>query len=314
VLDSPLWEKQDWNNCGPASLSIYLRYYGWNGDQFDISNLIKPERKDRNVNIEELLYYTSNYAGWSKSLFRVGGDIQMLKGFIAAGIPVMVEESMEFEAPFWINDDLWSGHYLLLTSYDDGTQAFIGQDSYNGADKQVDYETLDANWKSFNRIFVLIYLPEMERTVETLLGQHWDVDYNRHSALDAARMEAEENPEDSFAWFNIGTNLVYFEEYEQAAVAYDTARNLGLPQRMLRYQFGPFFAYFHAGRNDDLLAVTDYALRITSNSEEALLWHGWARYRMGDSAGAIEDFRAAYWANLNSPDAQYALDFMGATP
>ena len=27
----------------------------------------------------------------------------------------------------------------------------------------------------------------------------------------------------------------------------------GLPQRMLRYQFGPFFAYFHTGRIDDLL-------------------------------------------------------------
>ncbi len=48
----------------------------------------------------------------------------------------------------------------------------------------------------------------------------------------------------------------------------------GLPQRMLRYQFGPFLAYFNALRTEDLLALTDYALDRTANSEEALLWRG----------------------------------------
>ncbi len=43
-LPAPAWEKQDMNNCGPASLAMYLRYYGWEGDQFSISSLIKPER------------------------------------------------------------------------------------------------------------------------------------------------------------------------------------------------------------------------------------------------------------------------------
>lgn len=30
-LAAPKWEKQDMNNCGPASLSLYLRFYGWGG-------------------------------------------------------------------------------------------------------------------------------------------------------------------------------------------------------------------------------------------------------------------------------------------
>ena len=51
--------------------------------------------------------------------------------------------------------------------------------------------------------------------------------------------------------------------------SYDQARKLGLPQRMLRYQFGPFMAYFHTQRNDDLMTLTEYALKITPNSEEA---------------------------------------------
>ena len=104
--------------------------------------------------------------------------------------------------------------------------------------------------------------------------------------------ETEADSTDSYAWFNLGTNLVYFEKYAQAAQAYDQARKIGLPQRMLRYQFGPFFAYFHTARIDDLLALTDYALKRTPNSEEALLWRGWAMYRKGDREEATKLFQA----------------------
>jgi tetratricopeptide (TPR) repeat protein len=66
--------------------------------------------------------------------------------------------------------------------------------------------------------------------------------------------------------------------------------------------------------NADLLALTEYALERTPNSEEALLWHGWALYRDGETAKAIEDWRAALEANPTYVDAQYALDFVGAAP
>jgi tetratricopeptide (TPR) repeat protein len=78
----------------------------------------------------------------------------------------------------------------------------------------------------------------------------------------------------------------------------------------LRYQFGPFFAYFHSIRTEDLLTLTEYALQRTPNSEEALLWHGWGLYRMGDINGAVADFQAALEANYTYLDAQYALDFV----
>ena len=87
---------------------------------------------------------------------------------------------------------------------------------------------------------------------------------------------------------------------------------LGLPQRMLRYQFGPFIAYFHTGQIEELITLTEYALKITPNSEEALLWHGWAMYRKGDTKKALEDFLRALEENPNYLDAQYALDFVGS--
>lgn len=313
-LSAPDWEKQDINNCGPASLSMYLRYYGWEGDQFDIANLLKPQREDRNVNVEELVYYTRTHAGWLNVEYRLGGDLDLLKQLLAAGIPVMIEESFYFEAPYWPNDDLWAAHYNLLTGYDETTKTFTGQDSFNGPDQTIDYRTLEEYWHVFNHVYVLIYPPSMEATVKSILAEHWDVELNRQHALDSAELETQVDPTDSFAWFNLGTNLVYFERYQQAAQAFDRARQLGLPQRMLRYQFTPFFAYFHTRRIEDLLALSEYALKITPNAEEALLWHGWALYRSGDTNGAIADFRAALAENPNYPDADYALDFVQKNP
>jgi len=313
-LPAPAWERQDINNCGPATLTMYLRFYGWDGNQFDIAALLKPQRDDRNVNVEELVYYVRTHVGWLTTMYRVGGNLDLLKKLLAAGFPVMIEETFHFADPFWPNDDLWAAHYNLLTGYDDEKQIMTAQDSFYGGDQKVSYQKVEEYWRAFNHVYILVYPPEKEETVKAILGLDWDEKTNRQRALETTQAAANANPRDAFAWFNLGTNLVYFERYNDAALAYDRARAIGLPQRMLRYQFGPFFAYFHTRRLDELLALTEYALKITPNAEEAMLWHGWALYRTGDTNGAISDFQAALEQNPNYADAKYALDFVQANP
>ena len=73
---------------------------------------------------------------------------------------------------------------------------------------------------------------------------------------------------------------------------------------MLRYQFGPFIAYFHTFHTEDLLALTKTALQITRTSEEAMLWRGWAflpaggyQYRVKIFPRRVEDqpeFQSGY--------------------
>jgi len=314
LLKSPPYEKQDMNNCGPATLSMAMNMYGWQGDQYAISDLIKPVPADRNVNPDELIYYVNNYAGWLRVAARVDGNIDLLKRLLAAGYPVIIEVAELVEAPFYPNDDLWMAHYLLLTGYDDATGMFTAQDSFRGADKTFTYETLDADWEPFNRLYMVLYYTDDEANMSTLLGADWDLDVNRQNALDASLMAVTERPDDGFLWFNLGNNYLYFEQYGEAAQAFDTARNLGLPQRMLRYQFGPFIAYFHTFRTPDLLTLTEYALQRTPNSEEAMLWRGWALYRQGEKNQAIELWQKALAARPGYPDAQYAIDFAQANP
>lgn len=310
ILLEPEFEPQDWNNCGPVALSMYLDFYGWQGDQYAISDVVKPVRSDRNVNIDELLQYVYQYVWWLNAKFRVGGNIELIRKVISAGMPIMIEESMHLEEQFWFNDDRWAGHYLLVTGYDDVRQVFITQDSFIGANREVTYAELDRNWQAFNRAYLLVYPPEQENLVQELLGGDNNIDINRQNALGDAQREIESGPDDPFAWFNLGSNLVYFERYNEAAEAYDIARSNELPQRMLRYQFGPFLAYFHANRIDDLLALTEYALTVTPNSEEALLWQGWAYYRLGRKSQALDSFQAALEPHPGYVDAEYAINYV----
>lgn len=313
ALTSPPYEQQTPNNCGPATLSMALHMYGWEGDQADIAAQIKPLLQDRNVNPEELAYYVRNFAGWLNVQYRVAGNLMMLKKLLASRYPVIVESvtSLDPNDALGPNDDLWAAHYLLLTGYDDVTQTFTIQDSYHGADLTISYEQLQAEWEPFNNLYMILYFPQDETELQNLLGSDWDPDANRQHALEYAQLATETNPNDAYAWFNVGSNLVYFERYEEATIAYDKAREIGLPLRMFRYQFGPFIAYFQANRIDDLLVLTDYARGVTVMSEETWLWYGWGLYRKNDFAGAKAAWEKALSIN-ESPyvDARNALQYV----
>jgi hypothetical protein len=307
-LPSPAWEMQDWNNCGPATLAMTLRMFGWQGDQNTVAAAIKPNRRDKNVRWDELVSYVQSQTGWLQATFRVGGDLPLLKRFIANGLPVIVEKGID------VPDFGWAGHYLLLTAYDDASQTFTAQDSFVAADQHVTYQALDSYWQDFNRLYILVYLPKDHAKVQALLGPDADEGTNRMLALETSQHETESNADNPYAWWNLGSNLNYFDRYPEAAAAFDRARGLGLPWRMIWYQSGPYRAYFNVGRYQEVLDLADAALRRTPQLEESLIWRGWARFSLGNRLGAVADFREALAQNARSSEALAALESIGATP
>ena len=311
-LPDPKYELQGINDCGPATLTMTLRMYGWQGDQNDITKIIKPVPQDRNVNPDELRYFVLNYAGWLRAEFRVAGNADLLKQLLAANYPVIIEEASTLPAgdANGPNDDLWDAHYLLITGYDDNAKAFTAQDPLRGPDQKILYDKLMVDWKPFNYLYMVIYLPQDEAEVKSILGANWDPDQNRQNALNISQTAVTENPNDAFGWFNLGSSLVYFERYNEAAQAFDKAFTIGLPQRMTRYQFWPFFAYYNAGRMDYLLQITENTYKSISGSysEEALLWHGYGLLSQGDTAGALADWNKALKVHPNYCDAEKAIN------
>jgi tetratricopeptide (TPR) repeat protein len=118
----------------------------------------------------------------------------------------------------------------------------------------------------------------------------------------------------AFAWFNLGTSLTLAADWAGAAVAYDAARQAGLPWRMLWYQHGPLAAYYQAGRYAEVITLADATLAQADGLEEVYFWRGRARLAQGDQAGAVADWRAAAHFNRNYTAPAEALGALGLAP
>lgn len=303
--------RQTWNNCGPATISMALLYFGQFGDQADAASFLKPDPEDKNVSPHELAAYAQSL-GLSTQL-RVGGDLARLKRLIAAGFPVVVETWFIPEP----GDQM--GHYRLLTGYDDNARHFIAQDSYNGPNVRLNYDALDELWRVFNRVYLVVYEPAQESELVAILGAELDDQVMYTRALETAQEEvinpstecvAYEDCADStaFSWFNVGTSLNAVGQHQDAAAAYDQARLLGLPWRMLWYQFGPYETYYAAGRFDDVITLATATLNVVDNLEESHYWRGMAFLAQGNAGRARADFEAAVKYNPNFSPASEALE------
>jgi hypothetical protein len=298
MLTGIVHEYQLWNNCGPANLAMDLSYWGWPGDQKDTAAFLKPNPRDKNVMPYEMQAFVEQDTGL-KALVRMGGDGEVLKRFIAAGFPVIVEKGFE-----GVSFDGWMGHYEVVNGYDDAKNVYIVQDSYNGPNLPVAYDKMDSQWRAFNFLYILVYPPEREAEVMKILGPQADETANYQYAAQKASDEISQLSERDlyFAWYNRGTSLMYLQDYTGASQAYDQAFAIypsipekQRPWRMLWYQTGPYFAYFYTQRYNDVIDLATTTLDKMSEPilEESFYWRGRAKAALGDTAGAIEDYQAS---------------------
>jgi len=299
---------QTWNNCGPATLAMQLSYFGSEMNQEAVRKVLRPNREDKNVNPSEMADFARSQ-GYN-ALVQVNGDPDRLKEFLSNGIPVLIETWLVPEP------DDGMGHYRLLTGYDDVSQTWIAYDSYisTGVDPNQPYQGIrlpyaetEKYWPVFNRTHVLIYPDEQAELVESILGKDADTAAMWQRALADAEASVSENPGDAFAWFNLGSDLTALNRFEEATQAYDQARVLGLPWRMLWYQFGPFHAYYEVGRYDEVLALANATLATTTNVEELYYWKGLVLQAINDAPAARQALERALQLNPNYEEAATAL-------
>jgi hypothetical protein len=300
--------RQGWNDCGPANITMGLSHYGWRESMQYAADAMKPNPEDKNVSPYEMVNFVRTHTQVS-AITRMGGDMNLIKDFIAANIPVIAETG------YWLEGEDWLGHYQTIVGYDDAQGVFYIYDSWLGTgvgDVGIaeHYSKFDENWQVFNRTFIAIYEKEREGTVQRILGDRADVARADQIALETATTETRANPQNVYAWFNMGTSYTRLGQYEQAAAAYDRAIRLrGLPFRMLWYQFGPFDAFFNAGRYDDVLALVSGNLASAGeNVEETFYWQGRVYAAQGRRAEAQASFQRALAQNPNYEAAREALN------
>ena len=315
-LDGFQHKFQSWNNCGPATLAMALTYFGDNVRQDDTAAILKPNPEDRNVGPNEMAAYVNEQTPYH-ALFRTDGTRETLQRLVASGIPVIIEIGIEPPGEYrWLG---WYGHYLLVVAYDEALEQFWVYDSWFGTSEEpltnahpdgrvLTYDELDNFWPHFNRNYIALYQPDQQSEVETIIGEEMDDTIMWQNALESVQKETVEDPDNAFYWFNLGTIYYALGENDKAETAFDQARAIGLPWRMLWYQFGPYETYYKAGRYEDVILLADVTLEDRPYFEESYYYKGLALAALGDEAGARDNLENAVAFNPNFTLAVEALE------
>jgi Peptidase_C39 like family len=334
-----------WNLCGPTNLYMALKFWSWTGSRDDIIKVVKPGindpkltfiqrgETDKNVMPYELVDFVQNDTAFH-SLYRYGGDINLLKSLIASGFPVLVEKQVyERSITDGPGQTSWLGHYAFVTGYDDSLGVFFYQDTYppagvDGKNRPISYSDFQTAWRAFDYIFIVVYPADREQDVFNLIGPWSDTQWSNQHALDIANQEIKtlSGLDLYLAWFNRGTSDVQLLQYNDAATAYDQAFALypslpipasQRPYRMMWYQTGPYWAYYYTDRYQDVINLANTTLSTVLNGptlEESIYWRGMAEQATGDMTDAVTDFKRADHLNPNMQAAIQALQSLGVTP
>jgi tetratricopeptide (TPR) repeat protein len=305
-------EYQDWNNCGPTTITMSLAYFGYQQDQYPAAAFLKPHYEDKNVNPDEMVAFVNESASLAynvRALYRPGGDFTLLKTLLANDFPVIIEEGYQPEGYDWM------GHYLLLIGYDDNEGVFYSYDSFAGhgnyQGRKVSYADVETFWWHFNNLFIVVYAPEREAELMGLLGERADMVKAYQMAFNTAQARASQNQDDQWAWFNAGDALAVLGYYPQAADFFTIAFQKKMPWRTLWYRHTPFSTFYQLGKFNTVVRLVEEAKLTTPYVEEFHYWHGMVFASQGRIADAKAQFGQALRYNERhqpSRDAITALD------
>ena len=123
-----------------------------------------------------------------------------------------------------------------------------------------------------------------------------------------------------FAWFNRGSSLVGLNDYYGGSVAYDEAYRLypsipekDRPYRITWYQTGPYYAYYYAGRYQDVYDLATQTITTARKPylEESFYWRAKASIMIGDQPGAISDLCESLDYHPEFAPSVYELSLLG---
>jgi tetratricopeptide (TPR) repeat protein len=299
---------QDLNRCSAAAFTIQLTAYTEFTDQYhDVMVRLNPNIEDVSVRVEEMIEVANEYG--LKGVVRRGGTIDMMKRLIASGFPVLIENAY-YEGGGGFKD--WMSHNRVLVGYDDAAGVFLIKDSLlgNGDDKKgirMKYEDVDNRWRDFNRDYLVLYRPDQEANVQSILGPHWDPVFNAQWVLQQADEDEAAGRTDSFTTYNRGWAYLQLGRYDEAATTFDQAMATGLPWRFFWYDFSVFEAFLKVGRYDDALLLAQRTLANTKGAEEIYYYAALAYLGQGNTDRAKANLEAALYRNPYYTDAKNKL-------
>lgn len=286
---------QSFNNCGPASLSMTLSYFGINKSQEELGLALRPyqapygDNDDKSVTFDEIAKKAQEYN--LIAYHRPNGSIDMLKKFIARDIPVITRT--------WLNIDEDIGHYRIIKGYDDTAKIIIQDDSFQGKNLEYSYDDFNLLWEKFNYEYLVLVPKNKKQSAEKIIGEDIDTKIAWKKAVTAAQEQLKKDPENIYTRFNLSIAHYNTDDYEKSVQEYEKIEYL-LPWRTLWYQIEPIKAYYKLGNYDRVFSLTDSILNNENRAfSELYLLRGKIFQKQGNNELAKIEFENALFYNQN---------------
>jgi hypothetical protein len=294
---------QTFNNCSAASVCMLLSHYDVIYDQETLRPIMRPNDGTRHGKNEYMIQFFREQ-GFEAHLMH-GGDVDTLRAFLAHDIPVIVQQWLEPSS-----DPI--GHYSVLRGYDHGAGVFRLNDSMHGEDFHISYDEFIEKWRAFSYRYIPVYPADQQPIVDRILGDEVDISTNRERTLEMLRNELEQRPNDAELIYAIGTNLHDLGRYDEAIEAYEQARSIGLPPKMLWYVYWPAEAYNERGRHQDAIRVAEEQIASAQTFGDMRYERARAFEALGQTDHAIAEYNQALRDDPRLERAEEALIRLGA--
>jgi tetratricopeptide (TPR) repeat protein len=293
---------QSFNNCGPASLSMALWYYGINESQEQLGASLRPYQNttgiddDKSVSMQEIAQKAEEYD--LIAYHRPNGSIAMVKQFINYDIPILTRT--------WLSENEDIGHYRVLRGYDDLSKQIIQDDSYQGHDLTFGYDEFNSLWDKFSYEYVVLVPKEKKAIAEAIIGEDIDANIAWNKAAKHNEELLKENPSDIYQQFNLSVALYNVGQYQKSVESFEKIEN-DLPLRTLWYQTEPILAYYKLGKDEKVLSLTDAILGSENPAfSELYILRGKIYHKQGKIDEARDAFDKAIFFNQNLKEAKEA--------
>jgi hypothetical protein len=291
---------QSFNNCGPAALSMALRFYNINASQAELGQALRPyqvpggDNDDKSVTLEEVAEKSKEY-GFIPYL-RPMGDEELVKQFIANDIPVITRT--------WLKKDDDIGHYRIIKGYDESKGVFIQDDSLQGKNLEYTYADYDDIWKKFNYEYLVLIPKDKQKIAERIIGEDVDEKKAWQKAAENSRKQLAENPNDVDARFNLSVAYYKLGNYKQSVEEFEKVESR-LSFRTLWYQIEPILSYFELGNDQRVLDISERILNNQNRAySELYVLRGKIYQKQGNTEAARQEFQKAVLYNSNLKEAQ----------
>lgn len=306
LLKTKKFVYQTFNNCGPATLSMLLDFYGINSSQQEIADDLRPFQQirgigdDKSVTLDELADFAKKKN--LETYKRLGGDINKLKLFLENGIPVLTIT--------WLNRDGGFGHYRIIKGYDDKLNQITEDDSIFGLDQRLSYSEFLNLWQYFNYQYLIAVPPEKKEIVEAILKDENDITTSYKRALIKAQNEYQQNPSNVLPLFNESTSFYYLGDFENSIKSFEESQK-NLPFRMTWYQPEPIMSYQKVKNYSKVFSLIDAIFKSGDLAfSELYQIKGEIYLDQSKKDEAKKEFQLALYYNKNYTPAKEALSRM----